>query len=80
MKPHPPTIPKWVRNLMAIETGNRLAFDLDESGDLRVSPMRGEKRSLRGLLSDYAKRRGVDDGERIRTALHERAAAKHAVR
>ena len=64
---------------MAIETGNRLAFDLDESGDLRVSPMRGEKRSLRGLLSGYAKGRRVD-GERIRTALRERAAAKYAVR
>ena len=73
------TIPKRVRNPMAIKTGDRLAFDLDENGDLHVSPMRGEKRSLRGLLSDYAKGRRVD-GERIRTALRERAAAKYAVR
>ena len=73
------TIPKRVRNRMAIETGDRLAFDLDENGNLRVSPIRGQKRSLRGLLSDYGKGPRVD-GERIRTALHERAAAKHAVR
>ena len=64
---------------MAIETGNCLALELDENGDLCVSPLRGEKHSLRGLLSDYAKGRRVD-GERIHTALRERAAAKYAVR
>ncbi len=73
------TIPKRVRNLMAIETGDRLAFDLDENGDLHVSPIRDEKRFLRGLLSDYGKGPRVDE-ERIRTALRERAAAKYAVR
>lgn len=73
------TIPKRVRDLMAIKTGDRLAFDLDEEGGLRVSPIRDEKPLLRGLLSDYAKVRRVD-GERIRTALRKRAAAKHAVR
>ena len=64
---------------MAIETGDRLTFELDENGDLHVSPLRGEKRSLRRLLSDYGKGPRVD-GERIRTALRERAAAKYAVR
>lgn len=49
------TIPKRVRNLMGIVTGDRLVFDLDEGGNLRVSPIRGQKRSLRGLLSDYGK-------------------------
>ena len=65
---------------MAIETGDRLAFDLDENGDLHVSPIRDEKRFLRGLLSDYGKGPQRVDEERIRTALRERAAAKYAVR
>ena len=54
------TIPKRVPSLMAIETGDRLAFDLDEDGGVRVGPIRGEETSLRGLLSDYAKVRRVD--------------------
>lgn len=73
------TIPKRVRNLMAIRTGDHLAFDLDEDGSLHVSPIRSKKPSLRGLLSGYAKGRRVD-GERIRAVLRERAAAKYAVR
>ena len=73
------TIPKRVRSLMAIKTGDRLAFNLDDDGSLRVSPVRSEKRPLRGLLSDYAKTQPVD-GERIRTTLRDRAAAKYAVR
>ena len=73
------TIPKRVRNLMAIKTGDSLAFDLDEDGSLHVSPIRSEKRSLKGLLSDYAEGRRADS-ERIRAALRERAAAKYAVR
>ncbi|MCY4343580.1 MAG: hypothetical protein OXE83_08430 [Gammaproteobacteria bacterium] len=40
---------------MAIETGDHLAFDLDEDGSLHVSPIRSKKPSLRGLLSGYAK-------------------------
>ena len=73
------TIPKRVRTLMAIETGDRLAFDLDEDGDLHVSRVRSERRPLRGLLSEYAKP-GMLDEERVRAALRERAAAKYTVR
>ena len=73
------TIPKRVRALMAIETGDRLAFDLDEGGSLQVSRVQGERRPLRGLLSEYAKP-GIVDEERVRVALRSRAAAKYTVR
>ena len=73
------TIPKRVRTLMAIETGDRLAFNLDENGSLHVSRVRGEGRPLRGLLSEYVKAGRVDEG-RVRTALRQRAAAKYAIR
>jgi len=73
------TIPKRVRTLMAIETGDRLAFDLDEDGSLHVSRVQGERRPLRGLLSEYAKP-GMLDLERVRAALRGRAAAKYTLR
>ena len=73
------TIPKRVRTLMAIETGDRLAFDLDDDGSLHVSRVPGERPPLRGLLSEYAKP-GMLDEERVRAALRGRAAAKYSVR
>ena len=73
------TIPKQVRRLMAIEVGDRLAFELDDDGRLRVSRVSGEPRPLRGLLSAYAREDAVDD-ERVRAALRRRAVAKYAVR
>lgn len=73
------TIPKRVRTLMAIEAGDRLAFELDEDGSLQVSRVQGEWRPLRGLLSEYIKP-GTLDEERVRAALRSRAAAKYNVR
>ena len=73
------TIPKRVRSLMAIRTGDRLAFDLDENGCLRVSRVRGEMPPLRGLLSEYGIGGKIDE-ERVRAALHQRAAVKYTVR
>ena len=73
------TIPKQVRNLKAIETGDRLAFELGEDGRVRVSRVRNEPRPLRGSLSKYGKSEPVDD-EQVRTALRRRAEAKYAAR
>lgn len=73
------TIPKQVRSLMAIKTGDRLAFDLDDNGSLRVSRVQGERLPLRGLLSGYVTGELVDEGQ-IRAALRRRAAAKYTVR
>ena len=64
---------------MAIKTGDRLAFNLHDDGSLHVSPVRSERRALKGLLADYAKA-GVVDEDRVREALRERAKAKYATR
>ena len=64
---------------MAIETGDRLAFDLDEDGSLRVNRVRGERRPLRGLLSGYVRGEKMDEGQ-IRAALRQWAATKHTDR
>ena len=73
------TIPKQVRKLMAIETGDCLAFELEEDGRLRVSRVSDEPRPVRGLLSEYAKEHSVDD-KQVRAALRRRGTAKYAVR
>ena len=72
------TIPKRVRSLMAIETGDHPAFDFDERGSVRVSRVRSEGRPLRGILSGHVKGARVDE-KRIRAALRERAAAKYTL-
>ena len=64
---------------MAIETGDRLAFDFDESGGVRVSRVRSEGRPLRGFLSGHVKGARVDE-EQVRATLRERAAAKYTLR
>ena len=73
------TIPKRVRSLMAIETGDRLAFDLDENGELHVRRVHNERPPLRGMLSDYVKASMVSE-EQVRATLRQRAAAKYTVR
>lgn len=73
------TIPKQVRRLMAIEVGDRLAFELEEDGRLRVSRVRDEPRPLRGLLSEYVREDPVRE-EQVRAALRRRAEAKYVRR
>ena len=73
------TIPRQVRKLMDIETGDRLAFELESDGRLRVSRVEDEPRPLRGLLAEYAQDGPLDDVQ-VRAALRRRAAAKYAVR
>ncbi len=64
---------------MAIEVGDRLAFELEEDGRLRVSRVRDEPRPLRGLLSEYVREDPVDE-EQVRAALRRRAEAKYVRR
>lgn len=73
------TIPKQVRRLLAIEVGDRLAFELDNDGRLRVSRVEDEPRPLRGLLSEHVKAGRVDE-EQVRSALRRRAETKYAIR
>ncbi len=70
------TIPKKVRTRMAVDAGDRLAFELDANGGVRIVPVRDRMQPLRGFLAAYATGRKAD-GESIRRALRWRAAEKH---
>ena len=70
------TIPKKVRTRMAVDAGDRLAFELDDEGGARIVPVRRPMKPLRGFLAEYATGRRLDD-ERIREALRGRAEEKH---
>ena len=63
---------------MDIKTGDRLAFELESDGRLRVR-VEDEPRPLRGLLAEYAQGGPLEDLQ-VRAALRRRAAAKYAVR
>lgn len=45
------TIPKQVRARLAVGPGDRLAFEFDEGGLLRVTPVRKPLPPLRGFLA-----------------------------
>ena len=73
------TIPKKVRELLDVESGDWLAFELDGESGVRAIPVRRSLKPLRGLLAEHVTGRRVD-GERIRTALRRRAARKYGPR
>ena len=70
------TIPKTVRTRMSVDAGDRLAFEIDGDGGVRLVPLRDPLKPLRGFLAAYAGGRSADD-ESIRRALRRRAAEKH---
>lgn len=70
------TIPKRVREMMAVESGDVLVFEFDDRRGVRVIPVRKVGRPLKGFLAEYADHRKLDD-RRIRSALRQRAARKH---
>jgi antitoxin PrlF len=70
------TIPKKVREKMAIGSGDRLAFDLDDQGNLHVTPVRKTLKPLRGFLAECATGEKLD-GKQIRKALRQRAMKKY---
>lgn len=71
------TIPKRVREMLAVDSGDVLAFEFDDKGGVRVIPVREIVSPLRGCLAEYGDRRKLDD-RRIRSVLRQRAARKHA--
>lgn len=71
------TIPKRIRETMAIDSGDVLAFEFDDRSGVRVIPVRKVVRPLKGFLAEYADQQKLDD-TRIRGALRQRAARKHA--
>lgn len=71
------TIPKQVRERLALREGDRLVFRIDDHGDLVVRPAAGASLGrLPGLLQHLAKERPVS-AEEMRAALRRRAKAKH---
>ena len=70
------TIPKAVRSRMAVEAGDRLAFEFDREGAVRLRPLRREHQPLLGFLAPFAA--GEQLGKNaVREALRARAVAKH---
>ena len=70
------TIPKKVRTRMAVAAGDRLSFEFEDDGGVRIVPVRKPLKPLRGFLSEYAAGPRLDEA-RIREALRRRAAEKH---
>ena len=65
------TVPKRVRTKLAVGPGDRLAFEFDEQGILRVMPVRSPLPPLRGFLA--AERAGrLLDCEQIDDAIRNR--------
>ena len=60
---------------MAVESGDYLAFEVDEDGGVRVTPVRAKVKPLKGFLADVAGSRKLDNQE-IRSAIRQRAARK----
>ncbi len=70
------TIPKAVRSRMAVEAGDRLAFEFDREGTVRMRPLRREHQPLLGFLAQFAASERLSKNG-VRQALRARAATKH---
>lgn len=71
------TIPKKIRTALAVDVGDRLAFEVDDEGRLSVRPVRQPaKKPLRGFLAEYAGGARKSEAQ-VRAALRRRAAQKH---
>ena len=70
------TIPKQVRVRLAVGPGDQLAFEFDESGHLRVAPMRRALPPLRGFLAREAAGKRLDC-EKIDEAIGQRMRRKY---
>ena len=73
------TIPKKVRELMAVESGDHLVFEVDDEGGVRVTPVRAKIKPLKGFLADVAGSPKLKDHE-IRAAIRQRTARKFGSR
>ena len=54
------TIPKAIRLKMAVRSGDRLAFEVDNAGVLHAFPIRSAEKPLRGFLAEHATRAPID--------------------
>ena len=70
------TLPKRVRIKLAVDTGDRLAFEFDERGRLCVTPVHVALPPLRGLLAEAAGGKRLDC-EQIDDAIRQRMRRKY---
>ena len=70
------TIPRQVRMRLAVGPGDQLAFEFDEGGLLRVTPVRKPLPPLRGFLAKDAAGRRLDC-EQIDEAIRQRMSRKY---
>ena len=70
------TLPKQVRTRLAVGPGDRLAFEFDAGGLLRVTPMHKPLPPLRGFLAKDAAGRQLDCGQ-IDEAIRDRMQRKY---
>jgi len=73
------TVPKKIRELMSVESGDQLAFEVDREGVVRITPVKANAIPLKGFLADVASTRRLDERE-IRLAIRRRAARKYGAR
>lgn len=69
------TIPKAIRVKMAVRSGDRLAFEVDNDGALHAFPIRNAEKPLRGFLAEHATGEPIDSG-RIDEGIRERMVEK----
>ena len=71
------TVPKRVRRKLAVGPGDRLAFEFDEQGILRVAPVRSPLPPLHGFLAAEGKGRRLDS-EQIDEAIRSRMRRRYS--
>ena len=72
------TVPKQVRMKLAVGPGDQLAFEFDERGFVRVTPVRTCLPPLRGFLAQEAAAEQPLDCEQIDDAIRRRARGKYS--
>ena len=70
------TIPRQVRARLAVGPGDQLAFEFDDGGLLRVTPVRKPLPPLRGFLAEDAAGRRLDCAQ-IDEAIRQRMGRKY---
>ena len=73
------TIPKAIRLKMAVQAGDRLAFEVDNDGALHAFPIRSAEKPLRGFLAEHATDKPIDS-ERIDEGIRRRTVEKFTPR
>ena len=71
------TIPKPVRDLLGIEPGSAVEFDVTPDGDVVLRKRPDSARALRGMFQDYA-RDPAPTIEEMREAARAHVASRHA--